>query len=154
MQARILIVVCLGILLLSCGGGEESLPVRNLDVIYRGQQCPPVTGDMALLDSRQALDRFLDAAGTGMTPNVPAPDFSRELVLVVAAGQKSTAGYSVGLASAEAPVTAGQLQLPITLEEPGDVAAQVITSPCLVLSIDSRGIESIKRLDTGATLSL
>ena len=144
-------------LLLSCGGDDEggSRTGRTLDVVYRGQQCPPVEGDMAMLRSREALDAFVDrASGSGMAPNIPPLDFPRQMALVIAAGQKPTAGYRVGLEAGEAPVNDRQLQVPVTVKEPGEVAAQVLTSPCLVLGIDSRGLDSIKRLDTGAVLRL
>jgi hypothetical protein len=69
-------------------------------------------------------------------PPAPAVDFSREAVLLIAMGQRPSAGYGLNLAG-EATLRDGVLTVPVDWREPppGYLRAQVVTSPCLLLKV-------------------
>ena len=69
-------------------------------------------------------------------PERPAVDFGREAVVVVAAGERWTGGWTVTVDSV-APTNGGGLTVSYTLSGPGAgcVAAQTITSPVDVVRV-------------------
>ena len=143
------------LLLVSCRSGDTS--TRQLTVLYKSQQCPLVesNANMRILRSGEELENFLSrAAGLGANLEIPQVNFPRETALVVSLGQKPTAGYNIGLAGGKVELKDGELRIDITQSRPGEMAAQVLTSPCLVLKFDSAGVTAARRLDTGESVSL
>jgi len=70
-------------------------------------------------------------------PGAGAPDFSRESVLVIDMGRRSSLGYSVSLAEREARLRGARLEIRVAWEEPapGTLQGQMLTSPCLVVGV-------------------
>ena len=79
----------------------------------------------------------------------PAADFEGAAVLLVSSGQQPTAGHAVELAAPRAPVKGGValVQVALRAPAPGAAAAQVITSPCLVLALPRAGLAEVKVAD-------
>lgn len=80
----------------------------------------------------------------------PAVDFNRFIVVAVYMGNRNTAGYGMGLASGIARIGENnELDLQVSWTEPaeGIVSAQVMTSPCMLVSIPGGGYSTIRAID-------
>lgn len=89
-------------------------------------------------------------------PPPPAVDFPREGVLLIAMGQRSTAGYGLALADDTAIVRDGVLTVRVDWREPppGYRRAQVMTSPCLLAVVQDAGFSRIQVVDREGRLRL
>lgn len=86
----------------------------------------------------------------GNTDSPPDVDFSRLSVSAIYMGIRPTAGYQVGLTSRAAKIGENnELHLFVTWTEPAAEAllAQVITSPCLLLTIPKGEYSTIQVID-------
>ena len=91
----------------------------------------------------QANSQWLDP------PSPPTVDFPRAGVLLIAMGQRSTAGYGLTLADEVATVRGGMLTVRVDWREPppGRRQAQVMTSPCLLATVPEAGFTRIQIVD-------
>jgi len=98
---------------------------------------------------KQTRKHILD--DSGYLPNV---DFNRSGVIAVYMGKHSTAGYQVGLASGTAAISGHDLTLLVSwVEPPADaLMAQVITSPCVLVSIPKGDYAAIRVVDEAGRL--
>ena len=83
-------------------------------------------------------------------------DFSREGILIVAMGQKPTAGYGLELNHMVAVVSDDMAVLRVSwIEPPKDaIVSQVITSPCLVIILPKGPYSQIRLIDQSEHLRL
>jgi hypothetical protein len=91
---------------------------------------------------------------TGIPPGV---DFSRLSVSAIYMGIRPTAGYQVGLASRAAEIGENnELQLFVSWTEPAADAllAQVITSPCMLVTIPKGAYSTIQVIDEEGTIRI
>lgn len=89
-------------------------------------------------------------------PPPPAVDFPREGVLLIAMGQRSSAGYGLALADDTASVRDGVLTVRVDWREPlpGYRRAQVMTSPCLLVAVPDAGFTRLRVMDQEGRLRL
>lgn len=140
------LVAMLALPLLGAEGGGCS-PDRQvpLAVVRAGVQCggaaagPSVRRLVSVADLAEAFGSSLGAA-----PIVV--DFEASAVLLVAAGQRPTAGYAVSLTSPSAPAKGGValVEVKVDVPAPGAMVAQVVTSPCLVVALPKAGLTEVK----------
>lgn len=73
-----------------------------------------------------------------------AIDFAEEKVVLVAAGQKPTGGYSVTLMGSE--IENEELRLTVSTKSPGpgDMVVQVLTTPCAAIAVTASGWDDIR----------
>lgn len=88
-------------------------------------------------------------------PELPAVDFDSHGVLLVLMGKRQTAGYGLALSPGEAASVAdGVATVAVEWHEPdeGAMLAQVLTSPCVMITLPKADYERIDVVDqTGAT---
>jgi hypothetical protein len=89
-------------------------------------------------------------------PPPPMVDFPREGVLLIAMGQRSSAGYGLTLADKVAVVRDGVLTVRVDWREPlpDHLRAQVMTSPCLLVAVPDAGFTRIEVVDQEERLRL
>ncbi len=89
-------------------------------------------------------------------PPPPAVDFPRAGVLLIAMGQRSTAGYGLALADDVAALRDGVLTVRVDWREPppGRRQAQVITSPCLLATVSAVDFTRIRVVDREGRMRL
>ena len=136
--------VVLAIAIVTCGrkpeagagsevpGSRGELSVREL---AKGDQGGPAEPQERLVTSAAGLD----AVWPGGAPP-PSVDFDRERVIVVALGERRTAGYGVEVTAVEE--TGDTLRVRYVERRPGlgCVAAQVITTPYQVVAVEGRAM--------------
>jgi hypothetical protein len=125
------VCVFLMLLLTACGGGGQPIAVTHLTSlsfssgVFAGETTQ-VIHDQASWQSlwSQMTQTFLPP------PVLPAVDFTKNVVLVAAAGTRSTGGYSVAITGATES-SSGVVTVNVLMTSPGSscVVTQAVTSP-------------------------
>lgn len=118
-------------------------------------QCPGDGREPAArwLDDRAALERFLAALAQkrGQPAAAPAPavDFAARRLLLVDMGERPTAGYRVAVAVPELRLAGEEAALTLDWIEPpkGAMLAQVMTRPCVLVSLPRLGFARLRLVD-------
>jgi hypothetical protein len=130
-------------------GADVALPVQAL---YGDSQCAglerPTVIWIADVQTWRSWHKRISSARLPAPPP-PAVDFSREGVLILAMGSRSTAGYGLSLAEKSAVVRDGVLTVWVDWGEPppGALLAQVMTSPCLLVKVPAASFSRIRVVD-------
>lgn len=116
-----------------------------------GNQKTPECGAIWITDAQSLALHFreIESNVLGSNGKPPTLDFTREGVLLVNMGSKTTAGYQLTMASNSVIVHKGLAELSLAWiePEPGTITAQILTSPYLMLRLPSAGIKRIRVLD-------
>jgi hypothetical protein len=90
---------------------------------------------------REVYRRLKRAVIAGEPEGLPAVDFSREALVLIEMGRKTTGGYFLKLKSTKARVLDDTAQVELEWREPspGDVVTQVLTSPCILIAFPKNG---------------
>lgn len=130
-------------------GPRPSVPVGTAQpvawkLLHAGNTCSSVQPSLVRLGDAQSLAAALadPEASLGAPPRaVPAVDFHDTLVLKLSMGRQPTAGGQFQVQSvAHSSATTLTIHTLWKLPDPGLLQAQVLTHPCLVLSVP-RGME-------------
>ena len=157
--SALLRVGLLTLLLSACraNGIAEPMPATvEVTLLTQSSQCwsdvvePSVawiTGSEAYKSAYEQTRRHI----LGGADYLPAVDFTRSNVVVVYMGKYSTAGYQLELAAETAAINDHELTLFVSWVEPpvDALMAQVITSPCLLVSIPKGDYLAIRVRDAG-----
>jgi hypothetical protein len=83
-----------------------------------------------------------------------APDFSREIAVLAALGQRPTLGYRLEPSTLRVPVQGGIALVTVEVRRPppGAMTGQTVTSPCLLLAIERKGISVVRVQEQDGTL--
>jgi hypothetical protein len=131
-----------------------------IGIIYRNHQCNLMQAQARWVEEQPAYDALfkdlLKSYIRSQTEKPPAVDFTQYGVLLVAMGQKNTGGYAVDLASGDAKVGNGVLQVSVHWQEPrrGMMVTQALTSPCLLLKIPKAQFQIIEVNDQSGAVRL
>lgn len=114
-----------------------------IETVHAGPVCSdaPRIPTAIWIDSHQALklhwQRMLSHRLGDGKPPTPQVEWDTHSVLLIHMGQKTTGGYRLELAQSHGRLQAGKVWVQINWVEPpaGAIAAQMITSPCLLLKI-------------------
>jgi hypothetical protein len=89
---------------------------------------------------------FIESIGRmpGQSPPVPAVDFDAEHVVTIQMGQKTTGGYGIEL-EPQATLNNGEVFIRLRWIEPapGAIVTQILTNPCLIISLPKGAYEKI-----------
>ena len=145
-------VLAVLVLIQGCArAGDGTGAVLAPELLYGNSQC----GDLdrpavAWIASPEAWRQLYgEVTSPRMNPPpAPAVDFSREGVLLIAMGQRPSAGYGLSL-EGETTVRDGVLAVRVDWREPqpGYRQAQVVTSPCLLVKVPAAAFTRIQVLD-------
>lgn len=129
--------------------GDATLPITAL---ANQNQCGALDQPAVrwISDSGEWRALYAQINRQRMNPPPPPPvDFPRAGVLLIAMGQRPTAGYGLALADQVAAVRGGVLTVRVNWREPppGARRAQVITHPCLLATAPNAGFTRIQVVD-------
>jgi hypothetical protein len=117
----------------------KRIPVR---VLYQDDLCGgnrPTPAVTLVAGSDQLKRIFTETKGRmlGQLPPTPVVDFDAGHVVFIQMGQKPTGGYGIELADPFAHVGTGEALIRLRWIEPapGTIVIQVLTSPCLIVSL-------------------
>lgn len=140
----------------SSAASDSVLPAQTL---YVSPQCGSLE-QSALLWIASAEDwRFHYGQVMSLRMNPPAPplvDFPREGVLLIAMGQRPSAGYGLNLIGETVAMEDGVLTVRVAWREPlpGYRQAQMISNPCLLAKLPDAGFSRIRVLDQDGRVRL
>lgn len=135
--------------------GEAPPQVLIAHTIYHstlcgGQQAAPALRWIKAEDAyRKMYPVIVPGQPDGRPASVPVVDFSVDSVLLISMGQRRTAGYRLAPSSDPLRLRDGELIVPVEWTEPADglFVAQVITHPCMIITLPQRDISSITVID-------
>lgn len=143
-------MLVLPLTLMACASTSQ-YPVSK---IHQSSRCPTQEKTLRLLESSDELahltmSRLMTPANEKPGDTEVEPDVEKNWLVLFALGQKPTAGYSVSLTEETATVASDVLNLPVAVHEPaqGTLQAQVITSPCLIVSVPKGQYRAISAAD-------
>ena len=157
-----IISTVLTVLLFACGGSDVKKSSTVVATqIYSGFHCGSSSGqasvewiaDQMLLEGAfSKLSKQFSVAGMA----APKVDFSSQRVVLVYMGQRPTAGYGLRLASNKFRTYKQTAEVTLEWTKPGKgmVTAQVITNPCVLVSVPKAGYERLQIVDTGGKVRL
>jgi hypothetical protein len=129
--------------------GDRLLPAQTL---YANPQCgglahPAVIWIASLDDWRFYYQQMMRQRIK--PPLLPAVDFPREGVLLIAMGQRPAAGYGLNLIGDTVAIQDGVLTARVEWREPqpGYRQAQMISNPCLLLKLPEAVFSRVRVLD-------
>lgn len=129
--------------------------------IHAGSQCgDPGTGPSARwigdeAGLRSALFGGASIGGAGVAP--PPVNLSTEGVVLVSAGTRPTAGWTIALGEEAVALADGVATIVVRIDGPaaGAIVAQVLTNPCLLVRLPREGIGEVRVVDpAGAMLAI
>ena len=129
----------------------KRIPVRILyqDVLCGGNR--PTPSVTLAADSDQLKRILIESKGRmlGQSPPVPTVDFDAEHVVTIQMGQKPTGGYGIELVEPDATLKDGEALIRLRWIEPapGSIVTQILTSPCLIVSLPKGAYEKIAITD-------
>ena len=124
------------------------MPVQ---LVYRHQQCLSDTPQIESIQDATALTRWWQPFTRQQLPAKPLPpdlaaiDFDQLTIFIVSMGAQPTAGYSIELHEDQAPLHGATLTIPATWKAPAPdmMVAQIMTSPCIVISLPAKRYETV-----------
>jgi hypothetical protein len=123
----------------------------ELTILKRSNQCRlslPVLRELKSMDEINRI--FKQESMLQKSEPLPDLDLSVHAIMLLAMGQKPTAGYRIEFDSNKNQYAAGILRLSVKFAPPaGDIAATVLASPCLIFAIKREGLSEIVAGDTG-----
>lgn len=155
-------VLILGLLLATVGcldrtGTTADEADEAVTILKRSDQCRISEPTFRPLRDMADLHRVMPPS-TMMSEQQAAldMDFSTHTVMLLAMGQKPTAGFHIEIDSGGDGLRwqGETLRLPVRFTSPvGEVAATVITSPCVIFLLGRDGVQRIVAGDTGLAFS-
>ena len=127
--------------------GCSSTQLVDFSVIKESIQCQEPEAKLAILKSEKEQNRYIENFSLFKLPETPhdlkklfSEHNSTENLFIVSLGQKTTSGYGFSMEGDKGLLAHNTLTLPIrfTSPEPGSMQASLMTSPCLILGIDSK----------------
>lgn len=146
-----------GVACAALGAGRPS--AEPAKVIFSAAMCgdtsrdPAVTWIGSASDLRAVYDRIQRHQVGGDSHEPPPVDFSRRAVLWVQMGMQPSAGYGLSLQAPGARISAATLILHVKWLEPvpGRLYAQVITHPCLLVTVPRGSYHQVEVRDQHGT---
>jgi predicted small secreted protein len=126
-----------------------------IETVHAGSVCSgaPRVAQALWIDSHQDLKRHWQRMlshrlGAGK-PSIPQVEWGTHGIVVVHMGQKTTGGYRLELAKPQGRLQAAGAMVSVNWVEPpaGAIAAQMITSPCLLFKIQRGHYHSVVIVD-------
>ncbi len=137
--------------------GSELVPVH---AVFSAAQCLRSEPMIELLRDRVSLKEWWEPLSKQVIPTRKLPgkladvDFATEIVLVMSMGQQPTTGYQIELSNESAMLQ--DVSLTVTTnwwQPPEDMnVAQIMTSPCLAVTLPAGRYETVSVMDERADL--
>lgn len=148
---RLALPLCLSALLSGCGVfAADSVPASRVHSLLSKGQCAYSEAGLHLITQRDQWDQ-LPLNRRPLVKPLPYPVADGQWVLLVAMGRKPTPGFGLNLVNAESDGETLNIRVSAHSPAPGMVMAQMITEPCLILSVPQQGWQKISISGAGPT---
>lgn len=151
--------LALALLMQGCAQAGNGSSTMTMETLHASGQCGDLDQPAVVWIANAEEWQHWYARTTLLRMNPPPPptvDFSREGVLLIAMGARTTGGYGLSLAETAATVQDGVLTVPLEWREPppGYAVTQVMTSPCLLAKLPAGAFSKIRVVDQAGQLRL
>ncbi|MDH3716073.1 MAG: hypothetical protein OET44_19755 [Gammaproteobacteria bacterium] len=137
---------------------KPSSTVKSVTPVYQGRHCGRsdpaarvtwIQSEAELQDVHRKMHR-----DSLQAPPLPGVDFETDGLVLIELGRRPTAGYQMHLASQHMVLDKGDGVITFSVDKPAGPAAQVITSPCLLVAVPRGGYRGVRALSTDTTISV
>ena len=148
---QVLIVSAL-IVISACQPGVKNMaePLTATQ-LFQGQQCGRQEPSAAVtrITDEQALDALVQRVGKPFS-FADEIDFKQQLVLLVEMGMKPTTGYRLVLSDTAVAINQNKAVLTLAWHQPppGVLLAQMLTSPCVLISLHLADYTEVELVDS------
>ncbi len=155
-----LLYICSGFFLFCIGctgttGSFMQFQTGNTEVLHSTFDCPIrfESQTVSWMTEQSQLDIFYNQLKrrelSAQVEPSPVVDFSKHGVLLIAMGRQTSAGYSLALQESTFEIhnQTAILHITTTKPDPGLMTAQLITSPCILVTMDLKEYSRIQVLD-------
>lgn len=145
--------------LAACEPARKPTPAgATVTPVYQGRHCgrSAASARVSWIQDRAQLEavvRRMRRATIDAKP-VPEIDFERNALVLIELGRRPTAGYQMRLASQRMVMDRGDGLITFSVDGPGGYAAQVITSPCLLVAVPRGDYRGVRALSTDNAISV
>ncbi|MGM0570208.1 protease complex subunit PrcB family protein [Marinobacter sp.] len=129
-------------------GGQRVADGQAARQITAASQCGFTEPGLVYMDSRERLEEVTGTRGMNLTA-MGDHDFSREHLLLVAAGRKPSGGYGVRLESGRLEGSVLALSMTLRTPSPDQMVTQALTSPCAVVAVAAEGWQTVRVTGSG-----
>ncbi|VAW58137.1 hypothetical protein MNBD_GAMMA11-726 [hydrothermal vent metagenome] len=156
LQHIFLSIFALCLLFISGCNTGESIAVENTSIRkitlrshYSSNQCGISNASVILINNKAELETIITRSRRAVLSDKPVTlpeiNFSENLALLIALGTKSSAGYGIQLNADSAEMRSEKLILPVDIISPdkNGFQAQIMTSPCMIISFTKGGYTQI-----------
>lgn len=137
---------------------KPSATSESVTPVYQGRHCgrsDPTAQVTWIGDEAQLRDLFDGMRRTSLqSQSLPQVDFDANGLVLIELGQRPTAGYLLRLASQRMVMDRGDGLITFSVDKPAGPAAQVITSPCLLVAVPRGDYKGVRALSTDTTISV
>ena len=142
-----------------CAEATKPAPASStVTPVYQGRHCgrSAATSQITWIQDRAQLDDVFQRMRRTTIGAKPAPqvDFERNGLVLIELGQRPTAGYQMRLASQRMVMDRGDGLITFSVDTPGGYAAQVMTSPCLLVAVPRGDYKGVRALSTDNAISV
>jgi len=131
---------------------SDTVPIH---VAWRNHQCRSDAASIESIQDADALANWWQPLASRQLPAKPLPeslgtiDFNESTLFVVLMGRQPTAGYDIELYDDRAPVQRASLTIPANWKKPSPdmMVAQVMTSPCIVITVPAQWYDIVSVQD-------
>lgn len=131
-----------------------------LEALFAAAECGTTaqSEEIRRIENAQQLEQLYQQLYANIISDHPAHappvDFSRSVLVFIAMGMKNTGGYSLRLASNEAPIEGEAATVTIHWNSPpaDAITTQVLTNPCLLLKAPLTGYTQLRLVDQAGKL--
>lgn len=146
-------LIVFSLTLMSCAGHTQDLQSGKaiVEPIYQSQQCGNLEAGLHLLQEQSEFDDIMNSSGVILLNNepreIPQADFQNHNIVALSEGVRNTGGYGLRFLKDQSTLANNSVQLSIQRLSPGtNPVPQMITNPCLVLSLEKGAYSEIETL--------
>lgn len=124
------------VLLTACGAAPQGLTVMHLTSLDAAYQVFASETMLVVRDQQSWQSLWSQmTANQFPAPQLPAVDFTKDMVLVAAAGTRPSGGYSISIT--DVAESSGSVMVNVTITSPGSncVVTAVVTSPVYIATV-------------------
>ena len=132
-----MMLILLSGLLLACQTQANQHKLR-IEQVYQSNQCPIYEPRLHTINSLAEAKKVLgQSIASQLASKLTSGDLQTKSLVLIAVGQKPSAGYGIEFGSEYATLSADTLYLDLNFIQPpaGAMVATVMTSPCAVIAV-------------------
>lgn len=160
-RARHAIALALSVSAVACNDSnvKSASADKLVHAVYQSQNCGRHQGSAQItwIDNQADLGaayRRVTSNTLGSEKTPPDVDFGTHGLVLIELGQRPTAGYRLRLASERVVMDKGDGLITVSVDKPVGATAQVITSPCLLVSMPRGNYVGVRALSTDTAVNV